>query len=232
MLNGSLEDHIGTSEELNLLTRSILQAVLDHGGNTGHVNTLLAETKKNRVTLDSFAREMIGGLWNTYNDQVDLDLNPIFYKLPQDEHVAYYTKVNPRINVLPIMTDMAGIPGMRWVTKPPRGPCRYVHQHFKMRVTLEHALSIYGNGESMLEYAGWMELVAYASRLSRANIQNFTIVAPGSIRTLEDGWKDVPIAFCAHSERITIGYRQFRQPDKEKFDTDCFFLARFYGPKR
>jgi hypothetical protein len=223
MFNESLESLITNSDEQSLFWRTFLQSLQDHGGNTVHLNDLLADAKKSRELVDRMAQMTIGKVWELAKSPVNLDQelgDSELYCAPRDFLSRY-----PKIRVFPDLK----LNSMNYTESLRTRPCLYQLFHFKRAVTFEEVIN-----QCPYEHASWRELVAYVSRLESKDLCGCPILSAGSRNVLSIEPTGIvttgttfPAAFRFDTS-IEISWRGVKRIS-DRFGREHFFLVRIYN---
>src|SRR4051812_34058636 len=86
-----LNDLTTNYDELGVLWKALLRAIADNGGDTRHLNNLLADAKGRGSMFDQLARKAIGKIWELVETPVsmgDLALDDAAFALSPQEFLA------------------------------------------------------------------------------------------------------------------------------------------------
>jgi hypothetical protein len=216
---GDLDSLLSASDEQNVIWRSFLQALHDHGGSTLHLNRLLRDTKEGRRLLNDFAKKVVGRIWELVDQEIDL--GEIDFRCPIREFHAQFEHLE--------IAEGAFAPRSLCIEAPPRGPCVYRLKHFGRPMLYREIIEADLGGK--VEHAGWRELIAYAARLDADAFSACFILAAGS-ELLSPSGKIEPIFPKAQGHwregTVSVSWLGMDLPDKERYGPRCFFLVRVY----
>lgn len=214
----SLYDLIANADERNVLFRSLMQAIVDHGGDTHHLNALLADARDGRRHFDALAKKLIGRIWELVEQPVDL--GAIDFACPIPQFLTQYPGVE-----IAFGTSQNRCP---WTETQPRGACRYKLAHFSRPRSFQEVVDAFPVGGAV-ESAGFRELVAYVSRLQVSDLERFAIVAAGSVAMYREGNPSTTFPNASAFTSVRVNWHGVNDPVKKEFWLNCFYLVRVYA---
>ena len=215
-----LSNLITNGDEWNVLRRTLMQSIHDHGGGTNHLNRLLEYAKTVRVLTDEIARLIVGPIWQLVLGE-PVALEPIDFDAPAKGFCNHYR----HLNIMPGLNDFDE---KYWVTTRPRKPCRYRLFHYSRTPEFDQIVNTFQSPPESREHAGWRELLAYVSMVPLSHLVGHRILAAGTENKAE--YPRTGMFPCAwnYDDRWTVGWKGVKRHDKEKFEVDCFYLIRVY----
>jgi len=229
VFKNGLDNLITNGDEQNVLWRTVLNSLVNHGGGMQHLNGLLADAKGKRELTNRIAKLVVGKVWELTEQSVDLGLAEKDFHCSPREFLARYPKVS-----IHCALDLVG---GKCVDSIPWAPCQYRLFHFGGPVLFRKASSKIPSSAfaglpkgAVVEHAGWRELLAYVHRLKGSELCTCSILSGGSPISGENSFpaaQEHPIG-NPRGEEITLVWRGVKRPKTEPFWTDCFFLVRIY----
>jgi len=217
--SATLEQLVSIGDQQGTFWRSFLQALIDHGGDTMHLDELLKDTSGDRRLLDAFARRVIGPIW-------EYALNKRY--LGAIDHDCSFKEFMDKYPTVNVWTGARENNSSRWVGTQPKRSCQYRLFHFNRPMSFNGIVGAsLGSG---VEYAGARELIAYVSRLQPNDMSHCNIVAAGS------QWGacgSIQSSFpVAHPEpkRICVTWHGVDDSNRDgvEYKTEHFYLVRIY----
>ena len=221
--NLGLDVLLSVGDQSNELRRHLIQAFMDYGCSTDDLDNLLRDCRERRELLNGLAKKVAGPIWEQAEVSVSLEV---------DFAISFrdFWRQHPEVRISSGAREDCD---SAWVGKEPRGACKYQLAHFEELMSFNGILE--ANFGQKVEYAGFRELVVYASLLPLDVLSHFAIVAPGSLlchemqlpKAQRVTGKTFPFA-SAGSLAMQVGYYSVRDACRREYATNNFFLVRVY----
>lgn len=169
----TLKGTIGHSDEQAALFRGLVQALSDHGASRKELEELLADAKGDKRFFGLLARKVMGRIWELV-EEMNFYMGPIEFDVSAEEFLKRAS------NGLYIHDAYrAPLLNNQWLESQPRGRCEYrlIQQSFPV---YRWYLYQHPQLQDGVEYAGWRELVYYASKLEPGDLKHCRIFGLGT----------------------------------------------------
>ena len=225
----------GEADDFGRITRGLIQAVYDHGGDTPDLNVLLRQELQPAHLFAQMAKLLVP-LWRLWGHNVHLGL--IDYDQPS-EHFW------PRYPNAAVHSGVRNGEVVRFTQAKPHMECTHALDHLttwmkRPHLLFDEVLHAYGQVQRV-KHAGWRELLVYAHQhVTPELLGNRKIIAAGSQILTERirGGEAYPYeatnfpALMMLDGKMTIAWMG-PEHDSDRatfhFGPECFYLTRLYS---
>jgi hypothetical protein len=224
----------GEVDDFGRITRGLIQAMYDHGGDTPDLNVLLRQELQPAHLFAQMA-QLVVPLWALKGKNVHLGL--IDFDQPS-EHFW------PRYPTAAVHSGVRDGEKVRFSDIKPQMECQYELDHLttwlkRPNLLFDEVLHAYGQIRRM-RHAGWRELLVYAhQQVAPEVLGNRKIIAAGSRIMTERPMREAYVPYEATTfpalmmleGKMTIAWMGPEHDSDRatfRFGPECFYLARVY----
>ena len=220
MFQGAISTILSNGDEQQFVFRTLLQTIEDHGGDTSHLEKLLADAKEDRILFSTLAKLLIGPVWNLV-ENTGIDLGEVDYDCGEGEFFSQYPRVE-RTGAESRMTC--------WSESRPEGSRTYRLAHIGRRLDYDGVMALSARNGGPYDFAGWRELAAYGHYLPPGTLGRMQVMAPGSELMSRGGSSgkgcEIFPVIDQLSGNTAFSWKGLDRRHGEKFDLKTFFLIR------
>lgn len=215
----TIADAIGRSDAQADLFRGLVQALIDHGASRKELEELLVDAKGDKKLFGFLAKKVMGKLWELvdggtfYLGPIDFDRPPLEFLRSSAELYVHGTYEKSLL-------------GNRWVESKPKRNCQYR----LVQSVSDSRWHQFQNPQlqSFAEYAGWRELVYFASKLNKGDLKHCKVFGLGTpeLGPRDEVWDSF---FYLCEEHHGIEMSAFSSNGSRRLNQSCFHLVRVYN---
>src|SRR3989344_4360402 len=164
----TLEGIISHSDEQATLFRGLVQAFIDHGASYKELEKLLTDAKNEKRFFGLLAKKVMGRIWELAEEEPFV-LDPIDFDAPP---LTFLEGCSKELYIHDVYRQ--SLLDDRWLENKPKETCRYRLVHQTSRAWRWSQFQDPGLPDDV-EYAGWRELAAYATKLEPGDLKHCRI---------------------------------------------------------